>query len=269
MKIDYSNKTVLIIDGLQRVGIASAKAFASLGAQTVLTSHCVHFNEEKLYEHFTDLDFCKPIVIRADVTDKDERERLFGSLKQKFNKIDILIINTGMTQIISGLDCYDLNALKESLSYSSWPLYSCTQEIKDAFGHYPRYVIGMSSTAPDHYSAGLDYVALSNKVLEVMCQYMTYRLSDKEVSINILRSRAISIPSYEEDFNKEYIEYISDFVPHNHWIEPEEAAKVAVALTSGYMDFVQGQIINVDRGMRFFDNSRELHNKKRQHSSFS
>ena len=88
-----------------------------------------------------------------------------------------------------------------------------TLKLHEAFGKYPRYVVGISSTGPDHYSYGYDFVAASKTVMEVMCRYLNYRLRSEGVIVNVVRSRAIKTESLENTFGKELEGFVSSTSP--------------------------------------------------------
>jgi enoyl-[acyl-carrier-protein] reductase (NADH) len=50
-----------------------------------------------------------------------------------------------------------------------------------------------------------------------------------------------------EDFAKQ-------FMDEKHFVDAGEVANVIVALCSGFLDGMRGQVINVDRGISQFDN---------------
>ena len=49
-----------------------------------------------------------------------------------------------------------------------------------------------------------------------------------------------------------------------HMVDPREVAEVVVALGSGLMDGMNGQVITVDRGMSFFDDLMRLYAEREQ-----
>jgi NAD(P)-dependent dehydrogenase (short-subunit alcohol dehydrogenase family) len=133
-----------------------------------------------------------------------------------------------------------------------------------SFGFYPKYIIGISSTGPDNYSMGYDYVAASKSILEVFVKYLNYHLRAHEVCINVVRSRAIKTKSLEDTFGKELSDFAKKFIPENYWIEPEELSEAIVGLCSGYCDSISGETITVDKGTTFFDNLMEIYNRSQK-----
>lgn len=139
-----------------------------------------------------------------------------------------------------------------------------TQRMHKVLGKFPNYIIAISSTGPDHYSYGYDYVSASKAVIECMCRYLSYRFREEAVIINAVRSRAIKTQSLETIFGKELAPFVKKFVPDNYCIEAEEVADAIVGLCSGYCDAIRGQTITVDRGTSFFDNFMDMYTRYRK-----
>jgi enoyl-[acyl-carrier-protein] reductase (NADH) len=132
-----------------------------------------------------------------------------------------------------------------------------TERIREKFEKYPRYVVGMSSTGPDHYSKGYDFIAASKALMETLCRYMSYRLYDEDIRINVVRSRAVRTLALEDTFG-DFEKFAGRFMREEHYIDASEVANCIVALCSGLLDGMRGQVITVDRGTTFFDNFMRL-----------
>jgi enoyl-[acyl-carrier-protein] reductase (NADH) len=178
--------------------------------------------------------------------------------------VDVFVSNVSAAPVVSELDDYSSRALFQSIDYSAWPLVEYTRRIKDRFGRYPRYVIGMSSTGVDSFSAGYDFVAASKAVLETMCRYLNYRLFDEDVRINVIRSRSVRTTSFDEHFGSDFAQFAQRFTREAHFMSADEVANVVVALCSGLMDGVSGQVLTVDRGTTFFDNLMRLYHEREE-----
>lgn len=260
--LNFSKKTVLITGGTRGIGLAIGLAFARYGAQCVLTYSWGDHDNDEIYRAFKKVKGLKPILIQADVSISSDTDNLIQNLLKITNKIDVFISNVSSSSIIKSFEDYSLNALKKSISYSAWPMISYIQKIKKVFGVLPNYIIGISSTGPDHYSYGYDFVSASKTVMECMCRYLGYRFRNDSVTINAVRSRAIKTQSFEDTFGKELSGFANKLsIPENYWIEPEEIANVILGLCSGYCDTINGQIIDVDRGTSFFDNLMEIYTR--------
>lgn len=219
-------------------------------------------DEDSIYKAFESVKAPRPVLLQADVANNDDTKAMLADLKAKGVKgIDVFISNVSSSMVINGFEDYSLKGLKQSISYSTWPMIGYTKEIFNAFGHYPKYIIGVSSTGPDDYSIGYDYVAASKTVMEVFVKYLNYHLRGHDVVINAVRSRAIKTQSLENTFGKDLAEFTKKYVPDNYWIEAKEVAEAIAALCSGYCDSITGQTITVDKGTSFFDNLMEIYTR--------
>ncbi len=259
--LDFSGKTVLITGGTRGIGLETGLSFGKRGALCILTYRWGDHDDEAIYKLFSEQKAPKPILVQADVANNDDTIALLNGLKPTVSKIDIFISNVSAAMVVNCFEDYSLKGLKKSISYSTWPMVGYTKEIFNAFGQYPKYIIGVSSTGPDDYSIGYDFVAASKTVMEVFVKYINFRLRKHDVCINAVRSRAIKTKSLEATFGKDLENFAKQFVPDNYWIQPEELSEAIVALCSGYCDTITGQTINVDKGTNFFDNLMEIYTR--------
>jgi enoyl-[acyl-carrier-protein] reductase (NADH) len=90
---------------------------------------------------------------------------------------------------------------------------------------------------------------------------MNYRLYDEDIRINIVRSRGVRTLSLRETFG-DFDEFARKFTREEHFIGATEVANCVVALCSGLLDGMRGQVITVDRGTSFFDNFMYLYDDR-------
>jgi NAD(P)-dependent dehydrogenase (short-subunit alcohol dehydrogenase family) len=261
---DFTGKTVLITGGTRGIGLETGLSFAKRGAFCILTYSWGDHDDKEILKRFEDVGASKPLIMQADVINKDDTQALLEKIKERAKKIDIFISNVAVASSVKSFDDLSLKGLKQAISYSTWPMVGYTKEIYKIFGVYPKYIIGMSSTGPDNYSAGYDYVAASKSLLELFAKYLNYHLRGHDVCVNVVRSRAIKTKSLEDTFGKDLAEFVDKLMPDNFWILPEELSEAIVGLCSGYCDAISGETVTVDKGTTFFDNLMALYNQSQK-----
>jgi NAD(P)-dependent dehydrogenase (short-subunit alcohol dehydrogenase family) len=253
--IDLSGKVALVTGGTMGIGLATGLAYGRAGARAVLTYRWGSAEEREVRERFRAAGAPEPLILEADVSRDEDTRALLDRVAEEHDGVHVLVSNVAFALRVSGLNDYERRGLEQSIDYSAWPMVAYTRAIRERFGRYPRYVIGMSSDGPDGFFQNYDFVAMSKAVLETMCRYLNFRLFDEEVRVNVLRSRLVRTESFDATFGAEFHDFLERLGGFEDcYTTPEDIGNAALALGSGLLDAVGGQVIMVDKGFEFFDN---------------
>lgn len=261
---DYSGKAVIVTGGTRGLGLAIGRAFGGEGAHVYLTHRRGSQGEAEVKRLFTDAGAPEPAIVEADAAVAGDTRKLLARVKEEHEAVAVLVSNVAVAEVNrSGLDGLDRLTLHQSLEHSAWPMMGYVQEIKKIFGRYPRYTLGISCDGPDTFYPGYDYVAVSKAVMETFCRYMAKHLYEEERAIvNILRSRPVATESLRTTFGAEYEPFLRRYHGDDYFIEAEAVGEAALALCSGLMDGMTGQVVLLDKGVAFQDNLRRLFDQR-------
>lgn len=251
---DFKNKAVLITGGTMGIGLATGLAFAKQGAHCILTYKWGNANLDGVKNAFLKAGGLEPLIIQSDVAEQEDIEALLEEIKKNHPKIEVFVSNVSFAQLTKNLSEYTERGLFKSIDYCVWPLIEFTKKIKTLLGNYPRYIIGLSSHGPDAYHMNYDFVAAVKAIMETLAKYLNYRLAGQNVKINIVRARFVKTDSLWATFGREFEQFAHTHETPGLFIEPDEVASAILALCSGLMDGVSGQILNLDKGSMFADN---------------
>lgn len=258
---DYRDRVVLITGGTRGIGLATGLAYGRLGAHVILTHKWGSADEDAILREFAQVGAPAPTIAEADAGSPEDTLSLVQGIQQKHGRLDVFISNVAFAQIVKTLDDYQKRALLRSIDYSVWPMVEYTRQIKAVFGTYPRYVIGLSSIGPDKYTANYDFVASSKAVMETLCRYLAFRLGPEGVRVNVVRAALVRTESLHATMGPDCVPFIERFDP-TMFVSVEEVANAILALTSGLMDAMTGQVISVDHGAPFYDNIMRLYGER-------
>jgi NAD(P)-dependent dehydrogenase (short-subunit alcohol dehydrogenase family) len=258
---DFRGRTALITGGTMGIGLETAVALAERGARCAVTYKWGTADEDEVYRRFADKGAPKPLIIRADVGNADDTNVLMGELRRQWEQVDIFVNNASVALVVKDVKDYSFKAFSKAMEYTAWPMFAYTSQIRECFGRYPRYVITMSSRGPDSYAKGYDFVASSKAAMETMCRYMSYRLYDEDIRINVIRAGAVRTMSLRDTFG-DFEEFARKFMRDELYIDAKEVSYCVVALCSGLLDGMRGQVLTVDRGQSFLDNLMRLYDDR-------
>ena len=239
--LDLSQLNVLITGGTSGFGKAVAKAFAACGSKVFISYYWGSYAEQDILNEFASETLTQPTLIRSDVSKSDQHHELMTKIAAQVPHLDVIVSNVSFAKICHNWTDLSKNALDLSLSYSAWPLVGLLQHCVDAFKAYPKYVLAVSSDGGEVCHPGYALAGASKAVLETFCRYLAVELKSQGVCVNAIRPGFLDTPSSRATFGDEIFEELKDDL-----LDPNEVAKTCVALCSGLMDSVSGQVITVD-----------------------
>lgn len=245
----FQNKSVLITGGTRGLGKAIGLEFAQVGAKVFLTHKWGSISESDLAAEFLAHDLPPPYVIESDVSDSEATRALMLEIKEKVEAIDVVISNVSFAKVINDIWDYKRNSFELSLQYSTWPFVDLLQAAYTVMGRFPRYAIAVSSHAShDICYNGYDFSGPSKAALESLCRYLALQLKSSGVRVNAIRPGFIDTASFRATCGDSTVDLLKQ---RGLLLDPQGAAQVCVALCSGWMDAVTGQVIVADEGWSF------------------
>lgn len=250
---DFHGKTVLVTGGTRGIGLAVGLAFGRQGARCTLTHKWGSADETAIRRAFDAVGAHAPDIVGADVREEADTNALMARMREHCDGIEVFVSGAAVAQIVHNLDQYSRRSFVQSIEYTTWPFAGYLKAIRGTFGRYPRYAVALSSGGPDDFYGHYDVVAACKAALEAMCRYLAYRLGDEGVRVNVVRSRSVKTDSLWAVAGEAFGPFLERCDP-SLFIAPEEVANAVLALCTGLMDGVNGQVLMIDRGTSFGDN---------------
>lgn len=137
-------KVVVITGASSGIGLACAREFSSRGYNVVLAARSI----QKLTEIEKELKLSNPavLIVQTDVTREEDCKNLIQQTIDKFNKIDILINNAGISMRALFQDV-DLRVIRQLMEVNFWGAVYCTKYALPYILRQRGSIVGVSSIA--------------------------------------------------------------------------------------------------------------------------
>jgi NAD(P)-dependent dehydrogenase (short-subunit alcohol dehydrogenase family) len=195
-------------------------------------------------------------VLRADVSNAEDRKKLVDAAKAKFSRCDMLCNNAGVAPL-KRIDI--LEATEQSydrvMTINLKGPYFLTQlvagwmiEQKKKFPDRAFRIVNTSSMSAYTSSPARGEYCLSKAGISMMTKLYADRLAEFGIGVFEIRP-GIIMTDMTAVVKEKYDKMIAEgLTPIKRWGWPEDIAKAVGAIAEGRLDFSTGQVINVDGG---------------------
>src|SRR5882757_690455 len=242
-----TDKVVIVTGGGDGIGLAAARAYASLGAHVLITGRraerleAIHANERRIHG------------LVADVGDPADTPRTVEKALDLWGRIDVLVNNAGAG---APLPLADATAERLRSSYTVNTI-GPTLLAAAVIPHLERSkgaIVNLSSSLARKAVPGFSDYAASKAALEHLTRCWAVELAPKGIRVNAIAAGPVETMFLEErmGYSAAEAEAIKlqerNLIPLGRRGIPEEVARWIVALTASDADWVTGQILGVDGG---------------------
>lgn len=244
------NKTVLITGASQGLGASIAVEFAKNGFNVAINCRGevdVENGGNNVAQQCRDLGVEAECFI-CDVSDFEDCKQMVSDVKERFNTIDVLVNNAGITKdgLLARMSEEQFDIVT-NVNYKS--IFNMTRHvsgvmIKQRCGK----IINMSSVAGVYGNAGQFNYSASKAGVIGMTKSASKELGGRNITVNAVAPGFIDTPMTQVLSDK-VKETALNSISLKRFGKPEDIAKTVLFLGSDAADYITGQVIVVDGGM--------------------
>lgn len=196
------------------------------------------------------------LYVQGSVADSSKREKLLNDTLAQFGRVDLLVNNAGIApptrkDILEATEeSYDM-VMDVNLKAAFFMSQLCANAMinsMDQLTDYTPQLINISSMSAYTSSVSRGEYCISKAGLSMVTLLFADRLAEYGINVYELRPGIIDTEMTSKVKGK-YDRMIAEGItPIKRWGKPQDIADAVLAITSGKLGFVTGQVINVDGG---------------------
>ena len=243
MKIDFSNKTVIVTGGIRGIGAAIVELFQECNAQIIATGT----NTSELESLNQESKGKKTDYIHLDFTSNESIQKFLGHIVKR-DKIDVLINNAGVNKIDSIKDIAedDWDWINNVNLRGPFLLTRAVSKIMQNQG-YGR-MVNIASIFGVVSKAKRAAYSTTKWGLVGFTKAVALDLAPHNILVNAVSPGFVDTELTRRILGEKEIEKLVDTIPQKRLADTGEIAKTVIFLASDHNTYITGQNIIVDGG---------------------
>jgi NAD(P)-dependent dehydrogenase (short-subunit alcohol dehydrogenase family) len=249
-------RIALVTGGTRGIGLGVARALAADGFALAL---CGVRQEPEVKEVLDELRAPGAEVryFRADVSSRDDRERLVARVRSSFGRLHVLVNNAGVAPatradlLETAEDSFDrlvATNLKGPFFLTQTVARWMVEQRQESAG-YAAAIVFVTSVSAEAASTDRGEYCVSKAGLAMTARLFALRLAPQGIPVFEVRPGIIRTDMTARVADK-YDRRIADgLVPQRRWGEPDDVGRTVAALARGDAPYSTGAVVTVDGGL--------------------
>jgi 3-oxoacyl-(acyl-carrier-protein) reductase len=239
------DKVALITGAGNGIGEATSLRFAEEGAKVVICD--VDMENANRVAKEIDSKGGQSLVLKADVSSKDEVESMMSQIMEHFGRLDILVNNAGINR----------DAFVKKMTEEQWDdvirinlrgTFICCQAALTLMSEQKTgKIINTSSIGAVGNIGQANYAASKCGVIG-LTKTLALEGARYNINVNCVAPGATRTPMTQK-LPEKMVEMITEKIPFRRWAEPRDIANAHVFLASDEASYITGQVLFVDGGI--------------------
>lgn len=241
------NKVVLVTGSAKGIGAETIKRFAKEKCKVVINYNTSREEAYKLQEEISKIGG-ESLVIKADVTNEEEVDKMIAKILDEFKRIDVLVNNAAIT-IDTLFQDKTISNFKKTIDTNLIAPFYLSKKIGELmYEQKEGVIINISSTngIDKYFPMSIDYDA-SKAALISLTHNLAFQFAPF-VRVNCVAPGFIATDSELDDLDEEFIKTEEDKIFVRRLGEAKEVANVIVFLASSESSYINNTVIRVDGG---------------------
>ena len=245
---NIKNKNALITGASKGIGRAISIELAKQGVNVAINYNKSKKEAEEISNELMNAYNVKSIILKGDVSDKNDCSSIVEESINAFGNLDILVNNAGIIDdnllIRMSDDAWDkvLRTNLDSIFYCTKP--AIKSMLKNKWGR----ILNIGSVVGIRGNIGQANYSSSKAGMMGFTKSLAKEVATRNITVNTITPGYINTETVDV-LKQEQKDTIIKWIPQGHFGEVEDIAYLAGLLCSEKAKYITGQIISVDGGM--------------------
>ena len=245
---NIKNKNALITGASKGIGRAISIELAKQGVNVAINYNKSKKEAEEISNELMNAYNVKSIILKGDVSDKNDCSSIVEESINAFGNLDILVNNAGIIDdnllIRMSDDAWDkvLRTNLDSIFYCTKP--AIKSMLKNKWGR----ILNIGSVVGIRGNIGQANYSSSKAGMMGFTKSLAKEVATRNITVNTITPGYINTETVDV-LKQEQKDTIMKWIPQGHFGEVEDIAYLAGFLCSEKAKYITGQVISVDGGM--------------------
>jgi NAD(P)-dependent dehydrogenase (short-subunit alcohol dehydrogenase family) len=248
---EFTGKVVLVTGASQGIGLEICRQFSDLGAIVISVAR----NQEKLEagkQSITNSSNIYPYA--SDLSLESEIEKLFTVVKEKFQKIDVLVNNLGAFSEKTDWNAIDYDLWIKTFETNVLSAYFCMVKAAEIMvgNNTKGVIINVGSTSALQVKKGRLNYTVSKSALHTLSRVTAMDLAKPQIRVNVVSPGPTATEIVQSRMG-DPVQVLQEAerlkkIPLGRYAYTSDIANAVVFLSSSKAEFITGAILPVDGG---------------------
>ncbi|MBR2715258.1 MAG: SDR family oxidoreductase [Ruminococcus sp.] len=241
-------KTALVTGASRGIGTACAIALSKMGYNIVLNYNKSEEKAENLANIITENYGVDVMCVKADVSDKTAVDEMVSKALEKFNCIDVLVNNAGVSSVKLFTDT-TVDDWNEIISTNLTSVYNVTHAVLPSMlRNHSGNVVNIASMWGE-VGASMEVAYSASKAGVIgLTKALAKEVAPSSIRVNCV-SPGVIMTDMMSSFSDEDIKLIREDIPLDVLGTAKNVADAVAFLVSDKAQFITGQVLSVNGGM--------------------
>lgn len=253
MKLNLTDKVIIITGGSKGIGAGCVEAFAAEGAIPVIVGRSPQIGQALIEK------VGKGLVIEAELSSEEACKNAIDQTLASYGKIDGIVHNAGVNDGVSL--SHTPTEFLASLQRNIFHVFALSHYALEALKHSKGFIVNISSKVADTGQGSASGYAASKGAMNALTREWALDLAKHGIRVNAVVPAEVMTPQYETWLNslensEETLKKIESRIPFGSRMTTcEELANMVVFIASDKSSHTTGQILYPDGGYVHLDRS--------------